>query len=170
MALRLTTQEAVMGQAIPRQHPAVVLRSQYKAVLTMLCVALVAIAALATTLVIVANDDNDAAISAQPSAQQQQTPPPGTRFDGGPDEGTRGIVGAQPAPLAPGTRFDGGPDEGTRGIQSQSYWETSHKPRSSYQPVPDEGFKARAGGPSMLPTGPSTEEQPVQPQTMGARP
>jgi hypothetical protein len=184
-----------MGQAIPRQHPAVVLRSQYKAVLTMLCVALVAIAALATTLVIVANDDNDAAISAQPSAQQQQTPPPGTRFDGGPDEGTRGIVGAQPAPLAPGTRFDGGPDEGTRGIvgaqpaplapgtrfdggpdegtrgiQSQSYWETSHKPRSSYQPVPDEGFKARAGGPSMLPTGPSTEEQPVQPQTMGARP
>ena len=42
MALRLTTQEAVMGQVIPRQHPAVVLRSQYKAVLAMLCVALVA--------------------------------------------------------------------------------------------------------------------------------
>ena len=49
MALRLTTQEAVMGQVIPRQHPAVVLRSQYKAVLAMLCVALVAINALAAT-------------------------------------------------------------------------------------------------------------------------
>ena len=133
-----------MGQVIPRQHPAVVLRSQYKAVLALLCVALMAIAALAATLVIVANDDNETTISAQPNAQQQQVLPPGTRFDGGPDEGTRGIVGAQPAPLAPGTRFDGGPDEGTRG--PQSYWESSN-PRSSYQPAPSD----------------------AQPQTMGAR-
>jgi hypothetical protein len=131
-----------MGQVIPRQHPAVVLRSQYKAVLAMLCVALVAIAALAATLVIVANDDNETTISAQPNAHQQQVLPPGTRFDGGPDEGTRGI---QVAPVAPGTRFDGGPDEGTRG--PQSYWESSD-PRSSYQPAPDNGFKERAGGPS----------------------
>jgi hypothetical protein len=108
-----------MGQVIPRQHPAVVLRSQYKAILAMLCVSLVAIVALATALVIVANDDNETVISAQPSAQQQ-TLPPGTRFDGGPDEGTRG---------------------------PQSYWESSN-PRSSYQPVPDDGFKGRAGGPT----------------------
>jgi hypothetical protein len=153
MALRLTTQEAVMGQVIPRQHPAVVLRSQYKAVLAMLCVALVAIAALATTLVIVANDDNETAVSAQPNAQQQQILPPGTRFDGGPDEGTRGIQSVQPQTLPPGTRFDGGPDEGTRG--PQSYWESSN-PRSSYQPVPDDGFKGRAGGPT--------------PRTSGAQP
>ena len=151
-----------MGQVIPRQHPAVVLRSQYKAVLAMLCVAVVAIVALAATLVIVAGDDNDTAISAQPSAQQEQVLPPGTRFDGGPDEGTRGIQAAPPAELAPGTRFDGGPDEGTRG--PQSYWESSN-PRSSYQPTPNEGFKARAGGPSMLPTGPSTEQR-----SPGARP
>jgi hypothetical protein len=183
MALRLTNQEAVMGQVIPRQHPAVVLRSQYKAVLAMLCVALVAIVALAATLVIVANDDQTT-VSAQPNAHQQQILPPGTRFDGGPDEGTRGIQAAPPAEVAPGTRFDGGPDEGTRGIQvapaeplapgtrfdggpdegtrgPTSYWETSD-PRSSYQPVPDQGFKARAGGPSMLPTGPSEEQQPQQ--------
>jgi hypothetical protein len=133
-----------MGQVIPRQHPAVVLRSQYKAVLAMLCVALVAIVALAATLVIVANDD-ETTVSAQPNAHQQQILPPGTRFDGGPDEGTRGI---QPQTLPPGTRFDGGPDEGSRG--ATSYWQTSD-PRSSYQPVPDQGFKARAGGPSMLP-------------------
>jgi hypothetical protein len=111
-----------MGQVIPRQHPAVVLRSHYKAVIAMLCVALVAIVALATTLVIVANDDNDTAVSAQPNARQQQI-------------------------LPPGTRFDGGPDEGTRGPQAYSYWESSN-PRSSYQPVPDDGFKERAGGPS----------------------
>ena len=148
-----------MGQVIPRQHPAVVLRSQYKTVLALLCAAVVAIVALAAAVVIVANDDNDVSISAQPNTHQQQILPPGTRFDGGPDEGTRGIQVAPAEPLPPGTRFDGGPDEGTRG--ATSYWETSD-PRSSYQPVPDQGFKARAGGPSMLPTGPSEEQQPQQ--------
>jgi hypothetical protein len=34
-----------------------------------------------------------------------------TRFDGGPEEGTRGAV----AEYSATTRFDGGPDEGTRG-------------------------------------------------------
>jgi hypothetical protein len=157
-----------MGQVIPRQHPAVVLRSQYKTVVTLLCVAVVAIVALAAAVVIVANDD-EPSISAQPNAHQQQILPPGTRFDGGPDEGTRGIQVAPAEPVAPGTRFDGGPDEGTRG--ATSYWQTSD-PRSSYQPVPDQGFKARAGGPSMLVTGPSAEQQPQQqdPQHPGARP
>ena len=165
-----------MGQVIPRQHPAVVLKSNYRAVRALLAVALVAIAALAATVVILANDNDQVSgntSSAQPVESinyggfnpatgkpvQQETLPPGTRFDGGPDEGTRGIQVAPAEPLAPGTRFDGGPDEGTRG--ATSYWETSD-PRSSYQPVPDQGFKARAGGPSMLPTGPSEEHQPQQ--------
>ena len=120
-----------MGQVIPRQHPAVVLRSHYKAVLGLLSVALVAIVALAATLVIVANNDDDATISAQPNATQQQALPPGTRFDGGPDEGTRGI---QPQTIAPGTRFDGGPDEGTRGPQSSSSQQTPVPPVSSQGP------------------------------------
>ncbi len=159
-----------MGQVIPRQHPAVVLRSQYKTVLALLCAAVVAIVALAAAVVIVANDDNDVSISAQPNTHQQQILPPGTRLDGGPDEGTRGIQVAPAEPLPPGTRFDGGPDEGTRG--ATSYWETSD-PRSSYQPVPDQGFKARAGGPSMLPTGPSVEQQQQEQQPQqhpGSRP
>ena len=119
-----------MGQVIPKQHPAVVLRSHYKAVRALLAAALIAVVALAVTVVILANDDNDATISAAPKAaavQQQQNLPPGTRFDGGPDEGTRG---------------------------PQSYWQTSN-PRTSYQPTPNEGFKARAGGPQMIPMGPS---------------
>jgi hypothetical protein len=149
MSSKLTTQEAVMGQVIPRQHPAVVLKSHYKAIRALLAVALVAIVALAATVVILANDDNNATISAQPKAQaQEQQLPAGTRFDGGPNEGTRGVQASTPAP---GTRFDGGPDEGTRG--AQSYWQQSD-PRTSYQPTPDEGFKARAGGPQMLPIGP----------------
>jgi hypothetical protein len=137
-----------MGQVIPKQHPAVVLRSHFKAVRALLVVALVAICALAATLVIVANDDNDAATTAD-SVSQQQALPNGTRFDGGPDEGTRG---PQAYPAAPGTRFDGGPDEGTRG--PQSYWESS-EPRSTYEPAPADGSKARAGGPTFIPVGPS---------------
>ena len=140
-----------MGQVIPKQHPSVVLRSHFKAIRALLVVALVAICALAAALVIVANDDNDATIAPKAaSVQPAQALPSGTRFDGGPDEGTRG---PQAYPAAPGTRFDGGPDEGTRG--PQSYWESSES-RSSYQPVQADGTKARAGGPTLIiPVGPS---------------
>ena len=82
-----------MGQAIPRQHPAVVLRSHYRTVVALLCVAVVAIVALAAAVVVVASGDDSTTVSAQPSAQSaqpQQTLPPGARFDGGPDEGSRG--------------------------------------------------------------------------------
>ena len=146
-----------MGQVIPKQHPSVVLRSHFKAVRALLVVALVAICALAAALVIVSTDDETASIAPKSATTLQQNPalqpdqalPAGTRFDGGPDEGTRGI---QASPVAPGTRFDGGPDEGTRG--PQSYWESSDA-RSSYQPAPADGTKLRAGGPSFIPMGPS---------------
>lgn len=38
---------------------------------------------------------------------------PGQRYDGGPEEGTRGVA---PAPPADGQRYDGGPEEGTRDV------------------------------------------------------
>jgi hypothetical protein len=136
-----------MGQVIQRQHPAVVLKSHYKAVRALLAAALIAIVALAATVVILANDADTKVSIAPKSAQVLQ---PGTRFDGGPDEGTRGI--STGAGLPAGTRFDGGPDEGSRG--AQSYWQQAN-PRTSYQPTPNEGFKARAGGPRLIPMGPS---------------
>jgi rubredoxin len=177
-----------MGHPIPKQHPAVVLRAHYKAVRALLAVALLAVVALSATVVIVANDDETANIaprSAQLQPQelnyggfnpatgrpsvQQETLPPGTRFDGGPDEGTRGI---QAQPVAPGTRFDGGPDEGTRGIQAQPVapgtrfdggpdegtrgpqaYPQSASPLSTYQ-APDVDSVDRTGGPRMVPMGP----------------
>jgi hypothetical protein len=152
MSATATTKETVMGQVIPSQHPAVVLKSHYKAVRALLAAALIAIVALAATVVILADDSDtkasSAPISHQAQAAQQQAP--GVRFDGGPDEGTRGI--STGAGLPAGTRFDGGPDEGTRG--AQSYWQQA-EPRTSYEPTPNEGFKARAGGPQMIPMGPS---------------
>src|SRR5262245_50579775 len=146
MASKLFQQEAVMGQVIPKQHPAVVLRSHYKAVRALLAAALVAVVALAATVVILANDDNDTTIAAPKAAVQQQLPA-GTRFDGGPDEGTRGI---QAEPVAPGTRFDGGPEEGTRGPHSLPQ---SASPLATYQ-APDDDSAAPSGGPRGIPMGP----------------
>ena len=92
-----------MGKAIPQQHPAVVLRSQYRHVRAMLAVAMVAVVGLSGAVVIVANDD-DAASAPNTSVQFQDFPathahpkqqPAGTRYDGGPEEGTRGAVSSQ---------------------------------------------------------------------------
>jgi hypothetical protein len=148
-----------MGHPIPKQHPAVVLRAHYNALRALLAVALLAVVALSATVAIIATDDETANIAPRSATLQpqelnyggfnpatgkpavQEQLPPGTRFDGGPDEGTRGI---QAEPVAPGTRFDGGPDEGTRG------------PQAYPQPVPEDGFKDRAGGPPMIPNGPGS--------------
>jgi type II secretory pathway pseudopilin PulG len=152
MSTTATTKETVMGQVIPSQHPAVVLKSHYKAVRALLAAALIAIVALAATVVILADDSDtkasSAPISHQAQAAQQQAP--GVRFDGGPDEGTRGLAAQPSAPVA---RFDGGPEEGTRG--PRSYYEQPGQ-RSSYQPAPADGFKDHAGGPRMMPQGPAS--------------
>jgi hypothetical protein len=140
-----------MGQPIPAQHPSVVLRSHFKLVRGLLALAMVAVIALAAAVVILANDDVEVntATKAAPALQQQVQTPAGTRFDGGPEEGTRGLASQASAPVT--TRFDGGPEEGTRG--PQSYYESPNQ-RSSYQPAPADGFKDRAGGPRMIPQGP----------------
>ena len=143
-----------MSQAIPTQHPAVVLRSHFALVRALLIASLIAVLGLTTALVVVANDDNDAGV--QQSAQSLGTyryggfnpatgrpeaaplpkaeaaplaarrldgatdvipapaPSPLSRYDGGPEEGTRGIMPQTHTP-APGTRYDGGPEEGSRG-------------------------------------------------------
>ncbi len=108
-----------MAQAIPQQHPAVVLRSHYRLVRALLAVAMVAIVSLAIAVAILATDDNGGGSSdaVQPAvaAPAAQTAAPATngstRFDGGPEEGTRGAH----VVVAPSTRFDGGPEEGSAG-------------------------------------------------------
>ena len=53
-----STQEAVMGQPIPAQHPSVVLRSHFKLVKGLLAIAMVAVIALTAAVVILANDED----------------------------------------------------------------------------------------------------------------
>jgi hypothetical protein len=144
-----------MGQPIPAQHPSVVLRSHFKLVRGLLAIAMVAVLALTATVVILANDDDQVSPATQskaaPALQPQVQTPAGTRFDGGPEEGTRGLAANPAAPAS--TRFDGGPEEGTRG--PRSYYESPSQ-RSSYQPAPADDFKDRSGGPTMVPQGPGS--------------
>jgi hypothetical protein len=139
-----------MGKAIPTQHPAVVLRSHFNQLRALLAIALVAVAGLTTAVVILANDSNEVSgtSSAKPidsinygsGAVNPSTgypsatirpDSPGTRYDGGPEEGTADVSASQPrvtesrafpglaseanAAQADEPRYDGGPEEGTRG-------------------------------------------------------
>jgi hypothetical protein len=122
-----------MGKAITTQHPAVVLRSHYNQLRALLAVAMIAVVGLTAAVVILAtNDDRDTSPS---SATQVSAPRPAgsTRYDGGPEEGSRGIVSAQPrvtqdqafpglarqatGAQPDGRRYDGGPEEGSRGTR-----------------------------------------------------
>jgi hypothetical protein len=113
-----------MGQTIPRQHPAVVLRSPDNPLRALLAVAMIAVVGLTAAVVILAvDDDRDTSAG---TATPVSAPSP--------EEGTRGVVSAQPrvtqdqafpglAREATGAqperrRYDGGPEEGSRGIVS----------------------------------------------------
>ncbi|MGH2745431.1 MAG: hypothetical protein ACRDLY_18525 [Thermoleophilaceae bacterium] len=126
-----------MGQAIPRQHPSVVLRSHFNLVRALLAIAMIAVVGLTIAVLIVANEDNE--VGSKSAAQSEPVlparapaPPDGTRYDGGPEEGTRGIAPAHP----PVTRYDGGPEEGTRGPSA-----SPQAPDTRYDGGPEEGTR-----------------------------
>jgi hypothetical protein len=123
-----------MAHPIPAPHASVALRPHAKLDRRLLIIAMAAIVALSAALVIVANHDDQviSATKATPAVQQQPQTSAGTRYDGGPEEGTRGAVISPPAA---GSRYDGGPEEGSSGPQQLQ-------------------FKERAGGPTMIPQGP----------------
>jgi hypothetical protein len=105
-----------MGKAVPTHHPAVVLRSHFNWLRALLAIAMVAVVGLAAAVVIVATDE-DRDTSTGSAAQVSTTSPnAGTRYDGGPEEGTRGAAPAQQA----GVRYDGGPEEGAASLNQRS--------------------------------------------------
>lgn len=109
-----------MSHRISPQHPSVVLRSHYTQLRALFATAMIAVVGLTVAVVILATSDDvsgrvnvaPAQIAPAPPASTDTVAPPGLRYDGGPDEGSRG---PQAADAAPATRYDGGPDEGTRG-------------------------------------------------------
>jgi hypothetical protein len=125
-----------MGRAVPQQHPAVVLRSHYQQLRALLAIAMVAVVGLSAAVVIVAVDDDAATVAG--SATQVTAPSPAgtTRYDGGPEEGTRGVIQVQ-RPGAAAVRYDGGPEEGTRNPLSSS----AEALGTRYDGGPDEGTR-----------------------------
>jgi hypothetical protein len=103
-----------MSRQISPQHPAVVLRSHYLQLRALLAVAMIALVALAVAVVILSTDDGSA-IGAESAPTRSAPAPasPGQRYDGGPEEGTRGALAT---PGSSASRYDGGPEEGTRGL------------------------------------------------------
>jgi hypothetical protein len=141
----------VMGQAIPRQHPAVVLRSRFNQLRTLFAAAVIAVVGLTVAVVILAtHDDRDTSAG---SATQVSAPSPAgsIRYDGGPEEGTPsigrgGALGARADGGAEkgtsgvglggalGARYDGGPEEGTGGPLTEP-----RSPSIRYDGGPEEG-------------------------------
>jgi hypothetical protein len=137
-----------MGQAIPRQHPAVVLRSHFNQLRALLAVAMVAIVGLTVAVVILANDDE---VSTTSSSTSTAAPVGTTRADGGPEEGTRGLAAARPQPSVDtslGARMDGGPEEGSADV-------TAAQPRVTQQQA-FPGLADQANGAQSPPAAEST--------------
>jgi hypothetical protein len=156
-------QEAVMGQAIPRQHPAVVLRSHFNLLRGLLAVAMIALVGLTVAVVILATNDREPTDASSATAV---TAPPqaGIRYDGGPEEGTAAASPSLPrvtsersfpapardvnAAQAAGQRYDGGPEEGTAAITQRSAPATfdpnsiKQPPGVRYDGGPEEGTAA----------------------------
>jgi len=129
-----------MGHPIPAPHASVSFRSRRKRIhrrldRRLLILAMVAVLALAAAVVILANDDDQVGSVSKvtPAALQPQTEA-GTRYDGGPEEGTRGAI-STPQVAPAGTRYDGGPEEGSRGPEQVQ-------------------LKESTGGPIVIPQGP----------------
>jgi len=101
-----------MGQPIPQQHPAVVLRSHYTHLRALLAIAMACVVSLTIAVVVLAGNDGAGAgpPSAADSARTEFRVPPHVRVHGGAPVPELRLVPQTNIP-----RFDGGPEEGTRG-------------------------------------------------------
>jgi hypothetical protein len=97
-----------------------------------------AIAGTAIVLFLVMSGDDQAT---QPTPAFPETPA-GVRYDGGPDEGTRGVVRSGSAPVV---RYDGGPEEGGHGITHAGAASTP-PPATRYDGGPEEGSRGTSAG------------------------
>ena len=103
-----------MENAVPTQHPAVVLRSHYRFVRALLAVAMIAVVGLSAAVVILATHEDRDTVAGSAAPATAAAPTGDVRYDGGPEEGTRGaLTFGRPASPPAGTRYDGGPEEGS---------------------------------------------------------
>jgi hypothetical protein len=134
-------QEAVMGHAIPRQQPAVVLRSHFDNLRALLAVALVAIVGLTAAVVILASDSDEvSSTSAAKSVESTRGPLPAQLPNTGYEPGTRGPLPAQ----LPNSGYE----PGTRGPLPAQLPNTGYEP--GIESVNDRDFSPATGRPEWL--------------------
>jgi hypothetical protein len=108
-----------MGQAIAREHPAVVLRSHFNQLRALLAVAMVAVAGLTVAVVILATDGDqvNSTSTARPIESVNYRDFNPTRPDWLLPKWTpnRALSDSQPN-VVTGSRYDGGPEEGTADV------------------------------------------------------
>lgn len=109
-----------MAQMAHRQASVAAPRFGPRHLIWLVPVAAIALAA-ALPVVLISGSDDSSLDKAAP-ATQTLNPGDGTRYDGGPEEGSRGAPSTPPPSSAQapnrsdGLRYDGGPEEGTRGV------------------------------------------------------
>jgi len=74
MSIHTTTPEAVMSKSVPVQHPAVVLRSKYRDLRSLVAVLLVAVAALSTTVAVIGIEGDGTTTSTSSVANGRSSP------------------------------------------------------------------------------------------------
>jgi hypothetical protein len=113
-AIHRPAQGGNMSQPISPQHPAVVLRSHYVQLRALLAIAMTAVVGLTVAVAILAiNHGGTASVSASTPVTATASRPLDVRYDGGPEEGTRGPYG-HPLVATP-YLYNGGHDEGKAG-------------------------------------------------------
>jgi hypothetical protein len=92
-----------MAQTVPQQHPAVVLRAHYAHLRVLLVIALIALVAMAAAVVALATSDSSTGTGTTSAPAPITVPGPtgNMRYDGGPEEGSRGAI------PAPGSNYNG---------------------------------------------------------------
>jgi hypothetical protein len=129
-----------MGNAVPTVHPAVVLRSHYTLVRALLAVAMIAVVGLTAAVVMLATREDSDTVAGSAAQLTAPAPTGDIRYDGGPEEGTRGALSpVQPASPPATTRYDGGPEEGSADVAP------SHPRPTEEQAFP--GLARQASGP-----------------------
>jgi hypothetical protein len=136
-----------MSEMVPAQHPAVVLRAHYVQLRAMLAVALTAIVGLTVAVVVLATNHGSTSTAASPAVSASAALPASasagatldhrglklqpsatTRYDGGPEEGTRGPSAAASPRSANAYSYNGGHEEGIAGATIQRLSPTSSTP------------------------------------------
>jgi cbb3-type cytochrome oxidase subunit 3 len=154
-----------MGEAIARQHPAVVLRSQFNQLRALLAVALIAVAGLTAAVVILAPSDNDEL------AAGTRGPLPAGLPKGSFDESARGPL---PAGLPKGSFDESARGPLPAGLPKGSFDESARGPLPAGLPRGSFDESARGPLPAGLPKtsyeGEGADVTPARPRTADVPP